>query len=47
MTNAEYYLSWVNDFITVPCFAAYYGLSEDQAKKIIDIGREEYNQTCG
>ena len=33
------YLDWVNNFLTVECFAEYYQISVDDAQKIIDIGR--------
>lgn len=34
------YLSYVNDFITVSAFAAYYMISEELASQIINEGRE-------
>jgi hypothetical protein len=33
------YLDWVNNFLTVECFAEYYQISVADAQKIIDIGR--------
>lgn len=38
----EVYLDWINNFITVPAFADYYGLSEADAKKVIELGRKLY-----
>lgn len=38
-TYEEMYLSYLNDFLTVECFAEYYGLTESQAVNVIDIGR--------
>ena len=37
---AEWYLDYVNNFITVDGFAQYYGLSHDQATKVIALGKE-------
>lgn len=33
------YLDWVNNFLTVPCFAEHYRISVEDAQIIIDIGR--------
>ena len=33
------YLDWVNNFLTVPKFAEYYGISEDEANDVIIVGR--------
>ena len=39
MTDRDLYLSWVNDFLTVVCFAEYYGLSVSEAVNLIDRER--------
>ena len=43
MTNRQkiegLYIDWVNNFLTVPRFAQYYGLTEAQAHRIINTGR--------
>jgi len=45
-TIVQMYLSWVNDFLTVPRFMEYYGLpSEVRARRIINVGRSRYNQS--
>ena len=36
---ARWYLEYVNDFITVKGFAEYYGLSVEQARILIVVGR--------
>ncbi len=33
------YLEWVNDWVTVPNFAAWHGIPETAAQALIDIGR--------
>lgn len=38
----DLYLSWANDFLTVPVFADYHGLTEDQAQSIIRRGKVLY-----
>jgi hypothetical protein len=40
------YLDWVNNFISIPAFAQYYGISEDHAVMIIRIGRDLHNAHC-
>jgi hypothetical protein len=43
MTNRQkieaLYIDWVNNFLTVPRFAEYYGLTEEQAHRVINTGR--------
>lgn len=34
------HLSWVNDFLTVNCFASYYGLTRQTALRVINLGRK-------
>lgn len=42
------YLDWFNNFLTVPRFAEYYGITESLANKIIVNGRDILNnQFCG
>jgi hypothetical protein len=36
----ELYIDWVNNFITLPYFARYRNLSEDEARDVIREGRE-------
>ena len=46
MTNKqkiEMYLDWVNNFLTIECFAEYYEIEEDTARAIINEGREIHN----
>lgn len=42
-TAISMYLDWFNNFLTLPRFAEYYGISESFAKNIIDRGREVLN----
>ena len=35
----ELYLDYFNNFLTVKCFAEYYGMTEDIAEMVINIGR--------
>jgi hypothetical protein len=39
---SEVYLDWVNNFVSVGGFADYYGLTEDQARTLIDLSRSIY-----
>lgn len=39
----DLYADYLNNFLTVPRFAEYYGMSEDHANDIIDIGRATDN----
>ena len=36
----DVYLDWMNNFVTIPAFADYYGLSEEESKKVIDLGKK-------
>ena len=36
------YLDWINNFVTILAFADYYGLSEEESKKVIELGRKLY-----
>lgn len=41
----QMYLDWFNNFLTIPRFAEYYGISEDFAEKVIlPVGRETLNE---
>lgn len=35
----EIYVDWINNFLSISKFAQYYGISEDYASNIIDVGR--------
>ena len=37
------YLSWINEFISLECFAGYYGISLECARLVIEQGRELHN----
>lgn len=37
------YLDWFNNFVSVPAFAAYHGLNEDEAELLIALGRKVAN----
>lgn len=37
------YLDWFNNFLTLPRFAEYYGISEPLAHEVICFGREVLN----
>jgi len=41
------YLSWFNDFLTLPRFAEYYGMDEKQALRAINKGRVLHNDRFG
>jgi len=34
----EMYLDYVNNFLTIPCFAEFYGISKERAVRILVIG---------
>lgn len=40
----QMYLDWFNNFLTIPRFAEYYGISETFADEIIRQGRLVYEQ---
>ena len=42
MTDYDIYLDWVNNFLTIPAFAAHYGMTNDQALKLIETQRRRY-----
>ena len=39
MTLEEIYLDWINNFLSIQCFADHYGIGEDEAKQLIDACR--------
>lgn len=39
MTLEDIYLDWLNNFLTIPAFANYYGISEENAQSLIDTCR--------
>lgn len=41
----EMYADWVNNFLTVEHFAAWYGMSIEHANEIIDMGQKTDNFT--
>lgn len=43
-TPIEWYLEYLNDFVTVARMAEYYGMDEMELEIIIDQGRAEYNR---
>ena len=34
------YLDYFNNFLSVSCFAQYYGITETQAERVINLGRK-------
>ena len=40
----EWYLEYLNDFVTVSRMAEYYGVDEMELENLIDLGRAEYNR---
>lgn len=40
----ELYLDYINNFLTVGRFAEYYGMSENYANHVIEIGRKLNNK---
>ena len=41
---AEMYLDWFNNFITVSAFADHYGLTDEDAQRVIDEGRTQHER---
>jgi len=39
---ADLYLDWINDFVSVDGFAAFYGLSINDAVQVINKGRDAH-----
>ena len=38
------YEDWFNNFVTIPAFADYYGLSEEESKQVIELGKKIYER---
>ncbi len=38
----KFYLTYWNDFLTVAGISDYYGISDDLARELIEIGKREY-----
>ena len=36
----DVYLDWVNNFATISAYASWYGIDEQEARAIIDMGRK-------
>ena len=43
-TFQDYYLDWLNDFLTIGGYARYYGITEAKAEQRINIGRKIHDQ---
>ena len=43
-TLADLYLDWVNNFLTIPVFAEYYGLDEDDARDLLKLAKKCHEQ---
>jgi hypothetical protein len=41
---ADLYLIYVNDFLTTEVFAEYYGLEEDDARKLLEVAKKSHEQ---
>ena len=41
-----FYLEWVNDFLTVACFAAHHKLTVVEAVKLINMGKSFHEEDC-
>ena len=40
------YLEWLNDWITIQCWASHYGYTIPQATRLLTIGRELHETHC-
>ena len=47
MTNQDYFLSWFNDFLTIPKFAEYYGFSFKRAELVLLKGYAMHESQFG
>ncbi len=43
-TCKELFLDYLNNFLTVECFAEYYGMTISQSNTVINIGRIQYHK---
>jgi hypothetical protein len=41
---ADVYLDWVNNFLTIERFSEYYGLEEDDARKLLEVAKKSHEQ---
>jgi hypothetical protein len=41
---ADLYLDRVNNFLTIEVFAEYYGLEEDDARKLLEVAKKSHEQ---
>jgi len=41
------YLVWINEFLSVEAFADYYGMHEDKAFAILNLGRMAHESQFG
>jgi hypothetical protein len=41
---ADLYLDWVNNFLTIEVFSEYYGLEEDDARKLLEVAKKSHEQ---
>lgn len=41
---ADFYLDWVNNYLTIAKMAADYGLEEDECQTLIEIGRKMHEK---
>ena len=39
----DFYLDWVNNYLTISCIAEHHGLDEDDAKALINMGRHMHH----
>jgi hypothetical protein len=46
MVLREYYLDWVNNWVSTEAFAGYHELSFEQARLVIDLGRDLHESYC-
>ena len=44
MNYQEYFIDYVNNFLTVECFAEHYGFTISEANNVINIGRAYNNK---
>ncbi len=38
------YLRWFNGYLTIPVFAEHHGITQHQATRLINIGREHWSR---
>lgn len=47
MKEIEMYIDWVNNYISIKTFAEHYQISEEEARKAIEKGRQAHYQGSG